>query len=129
MDRTDLAFYKTQKIWEDLIFIANYNTLHDKVFKTMTLLNNTYKEWSSISKMDDDALVDIRSLRAVLKIQLNTYMGIIYTNSYAKGFDITYATGHYYTMGQKAVHCVLEHKTDYYGLNTPAEDATIGRVI
>lgn len=148
MDRTDIGFYRTQKIYEDVILIAEhpaqchglerclalheefeYLTLHDKVFKTLILLTKTFKNWNSISKLDDDALVDIRSLRKVHQITGQTYMGHIYTNTYAKGFDITYATGHYYTLGKNLVECVLNHRDDFFGLGTGAEDATIGWVI
>ncbi|KAF9286790.1 hypothetical protein BGZ68_002542 [Mortierella alpina] len=148
MDRSSLAFYRTQKIWDDLVLIAErpeqcegldlclalgerfvYETLHDKVFKTLTLLSKTYKGWDSISKLDDDALVDIRTLRDFHSIHPQTYLGDFVTNESDLGFPIKYAQGPYYTLGRKVVQCVLEHKYDYYRLGSNAEDLAVGYII
>ncbi|KAF9939004.1 hypothetical protein BGZ75_002684 [Mortierella antarctica] len=148
MERTNLAFYRTQKIWDDLVLIAErpeqcdglerclalngqfiYETLHDKVFKTVTLLNKTFKGWNSISKLDDDALVDIRTLREVHSIHPGTYLGNFVTNTGDLGFPIYYATGPFYTMGQDVVRCLLQHEYDFYHLGSNAEDLAVGWVI
>ncbi|KAF9572662.1 hypothetical protein EC968_009562 [Mortierella alpina] len=148
MERSSLAFYRTQKIWDDLVLIAErpeqcdglelclalerefiYETLHDKVFKTLTLLNKTFKGWNSISKLDDDALVDIRTLRRIHPIHPRTYLGNFVINSVDLGFPIKYAVGPYYTMGRKVVQCLLDHKYDFYRLGSNAEDLAVGWVI
>ncbi|CAO3569122.1 unnamed protein product [Mortierella alpina] len=148
MDRSNLAFYRTLKIWDDLVLIAErpeqceglelclalqesfvYETLHDKVFKTLILLEQTFKGWNSISKLDDDVLIDIRTLRAIHPIHPLSYVGDFVTNYGDLGFPIKYATGPYYTMGRTVVQCVLEHKYDFYNLGSNAEDLAVGWVV
>jgi hypothetical protein len=147
IEDSDITFYRTQRVFQDLILVAEsekaceglprcvslderftYLQLPDKVFRTLKLINDKFSGWTSISKMDDDAMVDIDSLRDVFPIHPTIYLGLPGFNDFTTKYAIAFALGHFYTLGKSVVKCILSHKDEFYGLNIWQEDTAIGYV-
>lgn len=149
-NKTDIDFYRNQKIDNHLVYIIEsthnwpkekicclrlndkyeYETLDSKVFETLIMIRYYFPNFKTISKLDDDAIISYNYYQDLMKnITINTYAGL-FKGYYLEGFGIfNFATGHFYTLGKEAIQCILKNYRIFRKNEKSAEDLTIGYTV